>query len=162
MIEGFVEKNKDELSPDILALIEVRSCASVHRELTCRQWILTLPVFWSFHRFRITWLQVNAGFEQLQKLAVQDTERKKDAASTKVTRATPPCSLASVSTNSSPSQAAAKPGRRGGGGALKKKTVSKTFSESLNNLMEKLRATEHHYIRCLKPNQSLKPGESPH
>lgn len=56
-------------------------------------------------------------------------------------------------------QAAAKPGRRGGGGGgIKKKTVSKTFSDSLQTLMEKLRATEHHYIRCLKPNQSLNPG----
>jgi len=105
MIEGFVEKNKDELSPDILTLLEV-----------------------------------NSGFEKLGELARQDTERKKDAAASK---------------------AAAKPGRRGGGGGggLKKKTVSKTFSESLNSLMEKLRATEHHYIRCLKPNQSLKPGD---
>jgi myosin heavy subunit len=102
MIEGFVEKNKDELSSDILALLEV-----------------------------------NSGFEKLAELARQDTERKKDAAASK---------------------AAAKPGRRGGGGGgLKKKTVAKTFSESLNSLMEKLRATEHHYIRCLKPNQTLKP-----
>jgi len=104
MIDGFVEKNKDELSPDILALLEVHS-----------------------------------GFEKLAELARQDTERKKDAAASK---------------------AAAKPGRRGGGGGgLKKKTVSKTFSDSLQNLMEKLRSTEHHYIRCLKPNQSLKPGD---
>jgi len=104
MIDGFVEKNKDELSSDILTLLEV-----------------------------------NSGFEKLSELARQDTERKKDAAASK---------------------AAAKPGRRGGGGGgLKKKTVAKTFSESLNTLMEKLRATEHHYIRCLKPNQTLKPGD---
>ena len=25
--------------------------------------------------------------------------------------------------------------------------------------MEKLRGTGHHYIRCLKPNQTLKPGD---
>ena len=101
-IEGFVEKNKDELSADITALLEVHT-----------------------------------GFESLKKLAIQDTEAKKDAAAAK-----------------------AKPGRgRSGGGGLKKKTVSKTFSESLNTLMEKLRATEHHYIRCLKPNQTLKAGD---
>lgn len=105
MIEGFVEKNKDELSPDILALLEITS-----------------------------------GFEKLAELARLDTERKKDAAASKA--------------------ASQKTGRRGGGGGgLKKKTVSKTFSESLALLMEKLRATEHHYIRCLKPNQSLKPAD---
>jgi myosin-5 len=42
---------------------------------------------------------------------------------------------------------------------LKKKTVAKAFSESLATLMEKLRATEHHYIRCLKPNQTLRSGD---
>ena len=42
---------------------------------------------------------------------------------------------------------------------MKKKTVSKTFSTSLQSLMDKLRATEHHYIRCLKPNQTLKAGD---
>lgn len=48
---------------------------------------------------------------------------------------------------------------RGGGGGMKKKTVAKSFAESLSALMEKLRVTEHHYIRCLKPNQTLKPGD---
>ena len=44
--------------------------------------------------------------------------------------------------------------KRRGGGGLKKKTVAKSFAESLSALMEKLRGTEHHYIRCLKPNQA--------
>jgi myosin heavy subunit len=82
---------------------------------------------------------VHTGFEKLKELAVKDTETKKDAAAAK-----------------------AKPGGRGGrsgGAGPKKKTVSKTFSESLGSLMEKLRATEHHYIRCLKPNQTLKAGD---
>ena len=102
-IEGFVEKNKDELSADITALIEIHT-----------------------------------GFNQLKELAVKDAQAKLDAAAAK-----------------------AKPGRggRSGGGGPKKKTVSKTFSESLNALMEKLRATEPHYIRCLKPNQTLKAGD---
>jgi myosin heavy subunit len=39
------------------------------------------------------------------------------------------------------------------GGGKKKKTVSRAFGDSLFALMAKLRATEHHYIRCLKPNQ---------
>ena len=42
---------------------------------------------------------------------------------------------------------------------LKKKTVSKAFGESLLALMTKLRGTEHHYIRCLKPNQTLKAAD---
>ena len=37
--------------------------------------------------------------------------------------------------------------------------MAKSFAESLSALMEKLRSTEHHYIRCLKPNQTLKPGD---
>ena len=103
-IDGFVEKNKDELSPDITALLEVHTT-----------------------------------FSELKNLAVSDAAKKADAAAAKAT---------------------AKPGRRGGGGGgNKKKTVSKTFSESLGSLMEKLRATEHHYIRCLKPNQTLKAGD---
>ena len=32
-------------------------------------------------------------------------------------------------------------------------------AESLEALMTKLRSTEHHYIRCLKPNQTLKAGD---
>jgi len=54
-----------------------------------------------------------------------------------------------------------KPGAKAnaGGGGLKKKTVAKAFSESLATLREKLRATEPHYIRCLKPNQTLRSGD---
>ena len=37
--------------------------------------------------------------------------------------------------------------------------MAKSFAESLSALMEKLRSTEHHYIRCLKPNQTLKAGD---
>jgi len=109
-IEGFVEKNKDELSADIMALLEVHT-----------------------------------RFDQLKQLAQNDSKKKEEAAAAKE---------------------AFKPGaRRGGGGGggggpgLKKKTVGKTFSESLSSLMEKLRSTEHHYIRCLKPNQTLKAGD---
>ena len=49
--------------------------------------------------------------------------------------------------------------KRRGGGGLKKKTVAKSFAESLSALMEKLRSTEHHYIRCLKPNHLFRPNE---
>jgi len=45
--------------------------------------------------------------------------------------------------------------KKKGGGAKKKKTVARSFSESLVALMTKLRATQPHYIRCLKPNQTL-------
>ena len=101
-VEGWIEKNKDELSADVTKLLEV-----------------------------------DTEFQQLKELALLDTQKKMEAA--EATRSN-------------------RPGRRVGGGA-KKKTVAKTFSESLAALMEKLRATEHHYIRCLKPNQSLKAGE---
>ena len=37
--------------------------------------------------------------------------------------------------------------------------MAKSFSEALAKLMERLRKTEHHYIRCLKPNQTLKAGD---
>ena len=83
-------------------------------------------------------MEVHTSFKQLKDLAQADAAKKKDADAAK---------------------AAAKPGRGRGGGGNKKKTVSRTFSESLNQLMEKLRATEHHYIRCLKPNQTLKAGD---
>ena len=38
------------------------------------------------------------------------------------------------------------------------KTVSKAFSEQLEKLMARLKATDHRYIRCLKPNHVLKGG----
>jgi len=95
-----VEKNKDELSADVTALVEL------HTE-----------------------------FAQLKSLAQRDAEKKKEAAEAKAGN------------------------KRRGGGGLKKKTVAKSFAESLSALMEKLRSTEHHYIRCLKPNQTLKPGD---
>ena len=36
---------------------------------------------------------------------------------------------------------------------------AQSLTDSLVALMTKLRATEHHYIRCLKPNQTLKAGD---
>ena len=52
-------------------------------------------------------------------------------------------------------------GRGGGRGAPARKaqkTVSKSFSQQLNSLMDRLNQTDHRYIRCLKPNHVLKPG----
>ena len=83
-IEGWVEKNKDDLSADVTALLEVHS-----------------------------------EFEQLKSLAQKDAQKKADAAEAKST--------------------AGGKKRGGGGGGLKKKTVAKTFAESLASLMEKLR-----------------------
>jgi len=37
-------------------------------------------------------------------------------------------------------------------------TVSKRFSKELKDLMEKIRTTRSHFIRCIKPNAGLKPG----
>ena len=39
----------------------------------------------------------------------------------------------------------------------KRKTVCEGFSQSLRSLVDKLQQTEHLYIRCLKPNQTLQP-----
>ena len=75
-------------------------------------------------------------FEQIQQLAKRDAEKKADA----------------EAANASAS-------KKNKGGGKKKKTVARTFGDSLTALMTKLRATEHHYIRCLKPNQTLKAGD---
>ena len=75
-------------------------------------------------------------WEQLKLLARQDRQRKEDA---------------------SASAAASKKSK--GGGVRKKKTVARSFGESLAALMGKLRVTQKHYIRCLKPNQTLQPGD---
>jgi len=99
-IDGFVEKNKDELSPDILELLNS---------------VTTL--------------------ESLKNLAVRDEDKKRDA------------------------DAEAAAAKKKGGGGKKKKTVGRTFGDSLKALMDKLGKTQHHYIRCLKPNQTLMAGD---
>ena len=43
-------------------------------------------------------------------------------------------------------------------GAFRKKTVFKSFSESLNALLTDLIPRKHNWVRCLKPNQLLRPG----
>ncbi|KAJ1536848.1 Myosin type-2 heavy chain 1 [Nowakowskiella sp. JEL0078] len=43
------------------------------------------------------------------------------------------------------------------GGAPKKPTLGSIFKASLVKLMETIRSTEPHYIRCIKPNQTKKP-----
>ena len=75
-------------------------------------------------------------FEQMMALAKHDAEKRADADAAKAASS-----------------------KKSKGGAKKKKTVSRTFCDSLTQLMTKLRATEHHYIRCLKPNQTLKAGD---
>ena len=75
-------------------------------------------------------LEESTGWEQLRMLAVQDRQRKLDAAAA--------------------SKASTKKG-----GPSKKKTVGRAFGESLTALNSKLSATQKHYIRCLKPNQTL-------
>ena len=75
-------------------------------------------------------------FEQLSALAKRDIEKRADMEAAKAASS-----------------------KKSKGGAKKKKTVSRTFGDSLVALMTKLRATEHHYIRCLKPNQTLKAGD---
>jgi len=78
-------------------------------------------------------LTVKTKFQQIMDLAKRDAEKKADAEAAKAATS-----------------------KKSKGGGKKKKTVSRTFGDSLVALMTKLRATEHHYIRCLKPNQTLK------
>lgn len=47
-------------------------------------------------------------------------------------------------------------GGRGGGGSGKKPTLGSIFKASLVSLMDTIRLTEVHYIRCIKPNQVKK------
>ena len=50
-------------------------------------------------------------------------------------------------------EAAGGGGRRGGNKKKKVKTLAAQFKEQLVELMEKLNATEPHFIRCMKPNK---------
>jgi myosin heavy subunit len=43
-------------------------------------------------------------------------------------------------------------------GAVKTKTVGGGFRKSLQTLIEKLNASEAHFVRCVKPNKEKKPG----
>ena len=49
------------------------------------------------------------------------------------------------------------PRGRGGGGQVKKPTLGSIFKASLVKLMETIRMTNVHYIRCIKPNQQKQP-----
>tara|TARA_B110001452_G_scaffold266014_2_gene271863 strand:- start:183 stop:1655 length:1473 start_codon:yes stop_codon:yes gene_type:complete len=70
------------------------------------------------------------GFELLKKLAEKDDEKKAADAKEKKGRA----------------------------GAFRKKTVFKAFGESLNALLSQLVERKSNWVRCLKPNQDLRPG----
>ena len=41
----------------------------------------------------------------------------------------------------------------------KRPTLGSQFSSQLSNLLRRIGQTKPHYIRCLKPNQSLKPND---
>ena len=81
-------------------------------------------------------LELKTKWEQLKELAVADRQKKEDADAAKASKK-----------------------KSKGGGGKKKKTVGRSFGESLTALKNKLQATEKHYIRCLKPNQTLKAGD---
>mmetsp|Transcript_70044 Transcript_70044/g.210439 ORF Transcript_70044/g.210439 Transcript_70044/m.210439 type:complete len:562 (+) Transcript_70044:2078-3763(+) len=42
---------------------------------------------------------------------------------------------------------------------LKRMTIGREFGASMDELMAKLRASEAHYLRCIKPNAKLEPSE---
>ena len=118
-IDSFIEKNKDELSPTIKALIEQHT-----------------------------------RFDELKTLAHAEN-RRMDVAVQDVQ------SVASESPDKKGKKGrfgGAGGGGAGGGKRTRKKTVSESFGESLNSLMDMLGQTDHHYIRCLKPNHALRAG----
>ena len=77
-------------------------------------------------------LERRCGFEQLRLLAQQEEERR-----VKKEEEAPP---------------------GGAKGAQRRTTVARDFGRSVEVLIDKLRATQPHYIRCLKPNQTLEPA----
>jgi myosin-5 len=57
---------------------------------------------------------------------------------------------------SSGNDSAAKPGARS---SKKRPTLGSQFSSQLTDLRNRIDQTKPHYIRCLKPNQSLQPDD---
>ena len=106
-IEGFIEKNKDELSISVKAIVEKETGFEPLRDLA-------------------------QAFRKRMETAVLDKQAAKASAGGKKGG-----------------------GKRGGGPSTRQKTVSESFGESLQMLMDKLTVTDHRYIRCLKPNQTL-------
>lgn len=64
-----------------------------------------------------------------------------------------------ASSASSTSTAAPGGAKRGGLAAAKKPTQGSIFKASLITLMETLKVTNVHYIRCIKPNEAKRPWE---
>ncbi|KAK6056019.1 myosin head [Cooperia oncophora] len=55
-------------------------------------------------------------------------------------------------------QPEAAPGRRSGGGRLQAATVGGKFRSQLSVLLEKLKETGTHFVRCVKPNSTMSSG----
>ncbi|CAN0565273.1 unnamed protein product, partial [Ectocarpus sp. 12 AP-2014] len=55
--------------------------------------------------------------------------------------------------------AAPKPKKDASGVAGLKPTVGTQFKDQLHNLMDMIRDTRPHYIRCIKPNDNAEPDE---
>jgi myosin heavy subunit len=63
-----------------------------------------------------------------------------------------------VKSESTPSVASAPSRSQAGAGSQRFKSVSERFSRQLNLLMDRLRSTQSHFVRCIKPNQRQVPG----
>lgn len=46
-----------------------------------------------------------------------------------------------------------------GRSSKKRPTLASQFSSQLTNLLRRIEETNPHYVRCLKPNQSLQPDD---
>jgi myosin-5 len=64
-----------------------------------------------------------------------------------------------IGPSASPSGSATPGGAKRGGLVAKKPTQGSIFKASLIALMETLKVTNVHYIRCIKPNEAKKPWE---
>ena len=118
-IGGFIEKNKDELSISVAALVEKDTIFAPLKELAL-------------------------AYRKRMETAILDKKAAMES---------------HKSAKGGRGQTTKRGGGGGGGPATRQKTVSESFGESLGMLMDKLRQTDHRYIRCLKPNQTLKAGD---
>ncbi|KAL1515605.1 hypothetical protein AB1Y20_002224 [Prymnesium parvum] len=91
-------------------------------------------------------LEVHSQFQPLSQLAKADSElRQADSAEARTSSAEARASFAEARTSS------AEP-------SLRRLTIARDFGRRVGSLLEKLRATHKHYVRCLKPNHTLQPA----
>ena len=145
-IDGFISKNKDELSPTICALLEQHTCLEQLKELA---------------RAEKRKLEVAVLDQEVAKGGKGKKKGKGGGSGKRTRKKTVSASFCANRPRPSTQTFPGLPRTSRGPPMNLRLTfaqVSESFGESLNSLMDKLGATDHHYIRCLKPNHSLCPG----